>query len=165
MAWAFIGRALLGAGTVFAKDKIADWTEGTDLEQYTHQWDNPKWYDYVGGGVGGGIGGVGGTAIGEGIRGINQYQDEPDEYDYRRSIGAVLGSFGSQYAKDNDIGFPWGNMMGGIGNIANFLPDTRSQDPEVGDEEQIPNAGPAQPFQGAPYGGNQVPYTQWNPLS
>lgn len=55
------------AGSVFAKDKIADWTEGTWAEKYTSQWDNPEWYDYTSAGlsplIGGGATKIGKTAI------------------------------------------------------------------------------------------------------
>jgi len=160
--------ALIGAALTYLKDKVADWTEGTSLEKYTHQWDNPKWYDYLGSGIGGGIGGGVGGMVGEAVRGINQYQDEPDEYDYRRSVGAVLGGLGKQWGSNNiasDDGTFYDDFLrkslGKVGGLTNFLPDTRPQDPEVGDEEQIPSQ--SQPWQGIPYGSNQVPYTQWSP--
>lgn len=139
--------ALIGAASTFLKDKVADWTEGTSLEKYTHQWDNPKWYDYLGSGIGGGIGGGGGQIVGEAIRGINQYQDDPDAYDYRRSVGSLLGAKGGAY--------------GNIGSqLTNYLPDTRPQE----EEPEVPYTDYTQatPYSGVPYGQVSVPASSYN---
>lgn len=140
MSWAYVVKSLVGAADVWLGDQMADWTEDTDYKKYWEDSDNPTWSDYVGG-AGRGAGGIFGL-IGTAAQGIDDYNQDKENYDYRDSIGGAMSSVG--YGKYN--------------KLLRFLPDTRDQ-PDQSDPSSSYIADDLFSGTYTPYGNNNVPYS------
>ena len=125
MTWGMIARA----ASVYAKDQIADWTEGSRFEPYTSQWDNPEWYDYVSAAASGYSGAASGyvNAAGKVLRQVASYQDDPDSWDYRGAIGDALGVYGGARGAGG-AKMPGSSYARYGKNLVQYLPDKRERD-------------------------------------
>ena len=103
MVWQILARA----ASVYAKDKVADWTEGSRFEGDTDQWDNPAWYDYLAAAASGYSGNYSEyVKAGANIaKGVGKYNEDRDNFSWGEVAGDAMGTYGDfgGYGSDSNI--------------------------------------------------------------